>query len=375
MEAGTIPARKPHGHTLLGRAVHRHRAISSRGALERMFTFAFRGLVYPQIWEDPAVDLAAMAIEPHHHIVSIASGGCNVLSYLSASPARITAVDLNRAHVALTRLKLTGLQTLPGWQDFYRFFGEADEPSNVRDYHLYLRPELDSETRGYWEGRGWTGARRIRQFQTNIYRKGLLGRFIGLGHLLARAYGCNLGALLACRSVPEQHRFFDAEIAPLFEKRFVRWLTRHKISLYGLGIPPSQYEALAGTSPMADVLYQRLQRLTCGFPLRENYFTWQAFGRSYAPGASGPVPPYLEKANYHRLRAHAGRVTVNQGSLTDALNAMPPASADRFVLLDRIQQWSQQYQLRRSGRNLGLQIQRHPDSVQRVPPQSYKFPV
>jgi len=40
----------------LSAAVHRNRTFSRAGALERLFTFAFRGLVYPQIWEDPVVD-------------------------------------------------------------------------------------------------------------------------------------------------------------------------------------------------------------------------------------------------------------------------------------------------------------------------------
>ena len=45
-----------------------------------------------------------------------------------------------------------------------------------------------------------------------------------------------------------------------------------------------------GEGDIASVLRSRLERLACGFPLRENYFTWQAFNRGYAPGGSGPVP-------------------------------------------------------------------------------------
>ena len=67
-------------------AVHRHDHLSKQGLLERAFTFAFRGLVYAQIWEDPAVDMEALAITPDSHVVTIASGGCNVLSYLTANP-------------------------------------------------------------------------------------------------------------------------------------------------------------------------------------------------------------------------------------------------------------------------------------------------
>jgi S-adenosylmethionine-diacylglycerol 3-amino-3-carboxypropyl transferase len=334
----------PQGGNLVGHAVHRNRMLSFDGVLERIFSLAFRGLVYPQIWEDPVVDMAAMEIKPHHHVVTIASGGCNVLSYLTASPARITAVDLNRTHVALTRLKLAGLAAFPGWEEFYRFFGEADDRQNTRDYRRYLRPAIDGETRKYWEGRSWLGRKRVRHFQNNIYRKGLLGRFIGVGHVMAKFYGCDLKALLACRSVEQQRQFFETEIAPLFQRPLVKWLTDRKVSLYGLGIPPAQYKALAGDGRMADVLHKRLERLTCGFPLRENYFTWQAFGRSYAPGAAGPLPPYLSEDNFAQLRTKGARVSVTRISLTDALEAMPAKSVDRFVLLDA-QDWMTDIQL------------------------------
>lgn len=334
----------PRSGDILKRAVHRSRALSVDGLLERIFTFAFRGLVYPQIWEDPAVDLAAMEVKKKHHIVAIASGGCNVLSYLTASPARITAVDLNRAHVALTQLKLAGLRHLPNWGEFYRMFGAADESENIHSYTRHLRPLLDQETRGYWEGRGWQGRKRLHHLRGNIYRKGLLGRFIGLGHLMARCYGADPRALLGCRSLAEQRRVFDAELAPLFERRLVKWLTDRRVSLYGLGIPPQQYEALAGDASMAKVLRERLERLACAFPLRENYFAWQAFGRSYAPGGGGPLPPYLEEDNFPILRANAGRVSVVQASLTEKLASMPQGDVDRFVLLDA-QDWMNDVQL------------------------------
>jgi S-adenosylmethionine-diacylglycerol 3-amino-3-carboxypropyl transferase len=329
---------------LLGRAVHRNRTISREGLLERAFTLAFSGLVYPQIWEDPVVDMEAMEIKPHHHIVAIASGGCNVLSYLVANPAKITAVDLNKAHVALTRLKLAGLRHLPGWDSYFRFFGEADEQRNITDYRRYLRANLDARTRGHWEGRNLTGRKRLSHFKQNIYSKGLLGRFIGVGHAVARMYGLDLKMFLEARSIDEQRSFFQREIAPLFDRKAVRWITDRRISLYGLGIPPAQYESLSGGKPMSEVLRERLERLSCDFPLRENYFAWQAYGRRYAPGASGPLPPYLEQRNFAKLRERSGRLSVDQASITDTLRAAAPGSVDRVVLLDA-QDWMSDEQL------------------------------
>ena len=81
------------GNVLLQRAAHQRSATTKRGALERLFTLMFKGFVYNQIWEDPAVDLEALELKPHHRLITIASGGCNVLNYLAAGPERIIAID------------------------------------------------------------------------------------------------------------------------------------------------------------------------------------------------------------------------------------------------------------------------------------------
>ena len=45
-------------------AVHRSKPLSRAGVLERLFTLTFERLVYPQIWEDPVVDLEALDLGP-----------------------------------------------------------------------------------------------------------------------------------------------------------------------------------------------------------------------------------------------------------------------------------------------------------------------
>jgi S-adenosylmethionine-diacylglycerol 3-amino-3-carboxypropyl transferase len=63
-------------------------------------------------------------------IVTISSGGCNALSYLTAQPAQVYAVDLNEAHLSLLKLKLAGLRACSNYAEFWQFFGEAASPSN-----------------------------------------------------------------------------------------------------------------------------------------------------------------------------------------------------------------------------------------------------
>lgn len=320
-------------------------SLSLEGLLEHLFAFAFKGLVYPQIWEDPEIDMEALAIAPDSHVVAIASGGCNILSYLVADPARITALDLNTAHIALNRMKIAAARALPSWDEFFRFFGAADDTRNVDLYRQFIRPRLDPATRAYWDARrygGW-GRQRIAMFTDNFYRYGLLGRCIGFGHFVARAYGVDPREFLASSSLHQQRRFFDNRLAPLFERRFMRWALSRRVSLFGLGIPPAQYTSLAaaGGGDMAAVVRERLRHLTCDFALEHNYFAWQAFGRSYG---EGPVPPYLRYENFDVLRARSGRIEVLNRSFTEYLQSRPDTSLDRYVLLDA-QDWMTDEQL------------------------------
>ena len=181
------------------------------------------------------------------------------------------------------------------------------------------------------------------RMQANIHIF-LLGRFIGTGHLLARLAGRDLSRFTRCQTREEQRAYFDREIAPLFDSRPVRWITNRRATLFGLGIPPAQYDALCDGKPMSQVLKQRLERLACDFPLSENYFAWQAFARSYAPDATGPLPPYLQRSNFQALQKRADRVQMLHASLTDVLDKMKPGSAHRFVLLDA-QDWMTDGQL------------------------------
>jgi S-adenosylmethionine-diacylglycerol 3-amino-3-carboxypropyl transferase len=108
----------------------------------------------------------------------------------------ITAVDLNTAHIALNKLKLAAAQAA-GSCRVPPLFAQADSPANIAAYRAHLAPVLDEPTRRYWEGRDLIGRRRIGGFTKGIYKRGLLGNFIGVAHLLAKLYRIDLAQILA----------------------------------------------------------------------------------------------------------------------------------------------------------------------------------
>ena len=318
---------------------------AATGWLERLFSRLFLGLVYPQIWEDPVVDMEALEISAEDNLVCIASGSCNLMSYLTAGPASVTAVDLSPAHVALGKLKLTAAQALPDYAAFYQFFGRADLASNAVLYERYIQPKLDPGARAFWEGRQLIN-RRITLFQKGLYKYGLLGRFLGAVHLVARLGRVNFAPLLAARSLQEQQAFFDQKISPLFDMWLVRRLAGFRAALFGLGIPPAQYDKLAadGGGDVLPVLRERVRKLMCDTPIRDNYFAWQAFARGYDPAPDGSLPPYLQQRNFQALRDYADRGRIVNRSLTDQLAQEPDSSKQGYILLDA-QDWMNDSQL------------------------------
>lgn len=325
--------------TLLAKAVHQHAALSANGLKERLFTTLFSGLVYPQIWEDPRVDMEALALGGHSRVVCIASGGCNALSYLAAGADGVDTVDLNRHHIALVKLKITAIARLPDYEVFHRFFADANHRDNPRVFDAFIAPHLDEETLRYWNERNMLG-RRIDQFARGFYRRGLLGRFIGLAHAVGRIAGAKPGNILAARSLEEQKLIYERDIRPVFDHGLVRFLLKSPLALFGLGIPPAQFHSLSehGQRSMAEVVEERVRRLACDFPISDNYYAWQAFGRRYAPGTHDNLPPYLQKRNFHDAAQAGGRLRVHHRSLTEFLATLPGRSRNAYVLLDA-QDW------------------------------------
>ncbi len=99
---------------------------------------------------------------------------------------------------------------------------------------------------------------------------------------------------MQARSIEEQRDVFNRRIAPVFDRKAVRWITARKSSLFGLGIPPRQFDELASLTEeksLAGVLRERVEKLACHFPLQDNYFAWQAFARRYPSPAKASCRP------------------------------------------------------------------------------------
>ena len=333
--------------TTLRAAVQNESISSKQGLLQRLFAVWFDAFVYNQIWEDPRVDLKALELDGRSRILTISSGGCNALNYLLSNPESVTAVDLNRHHIYLLNLKLAALKHLPAYENFFSFFGVGRGENTGTDYLKYIAGDLDKDTRRFWESNTLLGGvlygDRISFFRNaGLYEHSRNGYFLRFFHWLARCLGCEVDEVLKARTLEEQAHLYDKHIDPFFDSRFIKLVGKLPVTLFGLGIPPQQYDELtrdlSRDRTVIDIYRDRVRRLACDFPIRENYFAWQAFARKYDTENRRAIPEYLKEENFETLRANAGRLTTKVGSATDEIRNDPKGTFNRFVFLDA-QDW------------------------------------
>ncbi|MCB1022824.1 MAG: BtaA family protein [Acidobacteria bacterium] len=328
-------------------AVKQKDSSKKKGVLQKLFAVWFDAFVYNQIWEDPRVDTEALEIDANSRILTISSGGCNALNYLLKSPLSVTAVDLNRHHIYLLNLKLAAIKHLPEYEDFFGFFGFGKHQDNRGNYHKYIAPNLDDDTRKFWESSSLIGklthGKRINFFKTGgLYENSRNGYFLRFFHKFSHLLGCRPEEVLKAKTPEEQLVLYKKYIEPFFDSFFIKTVGKLPVTLFGLGIPPQQYDELikdlGENGNILDIYRDRTKKLAVDYPIYENYFAWQAFARKYDTENRRAVPDYLKEENYELLRSNADRLQTRVGSVTDEIRNSEFGTFDRYVFLDA-QDW------------------------------------
>ncbi len=300
--------------------------------LDKIVAFCLRQVVHTQSWEDPEADLAAMRLPLGSTIVAASSTGCNALSYLTAQPAQVYAVDCDDARLALLKLKLAGARGLSTYEQFWQFFGEGSSAANERLYIERLRPLLDLQARCYWDHMTMFGRPRYSYFADGFYRHGPLGRAIGLALLVARLARIDAKALLRGTADSPERTEALARLDRLFHAGALRFVTQMPAVLSGFGIAPSQRARLGAGRPLPEVLHERLLRLIDPHSDEINYFAWQALARRYpGPGDRG-LPLDLQRRQFARMRNGAGVIIPVRASLLEFLQGLPARELDAVAL-------------------------------------------
>ncbi|MBI5866482.1 MAG: BtaA family protein [Planctomycetes bacterium] len=299
----------------------------NRGWLERV---VFRGIVFNMSWEDPEMDRRAFNLTDRDTVISITSAGCNPLNFLCQTPRQLISIDGNPAQNAILELKLAAIATL-SHEEFFDIFA-ARRPTVIdRVYRSQLRGRLSRRSQEFWD-------KNLKMARRGLYNYGKMGFAARIVRFLLPRLGISrqqTEEFFELRTLEEQKIWYDQYVAPRFWGPWTRWLCESRWFMFLCGVHPRQLKLVDGRHGIYDFVRERIEYVLTKVPIYDNYFlSVTATGKF----RDNRVPPYLLDENFEILRRTLNRVLVVNGWLGPYLDTLPPASIDKFNLLD-IMDW------------------------------------
>lgn len=196
--------------------------------------------IYAFTWEDTRVDESLLKLGPEDKVLAITSAGDNILSYLTQSPARVHAVDLNPTQNHLLELKAAAYTALP-YEEFFKIFGDGKHRQFKELLIHKLSPHLSGRAFQYW-------LKNIHVFQNDgghgLYDTGGSRHAIRVFRWVARVFGLQTAVkqLLEARTLKEQREIWREKIRPALLSGLVCKLVVAQESFLwaALGVPKNQ---------------------------------------------------------------------------------------------------------------------------------------
>jgi len=275
---------------------------------------------YAQVWEDPAILLQALAVQPGDRVLSVCSAGDNAFA-LAAAGARVTAIDLSAPQLALAELKLVAAVHLD-LERFRSFLGLTGVGQRVQLYHE-IRDHLSERARTWWDAHEAdirTGVLRCGRFER--YLETFRTRALPLVHSRDR-----VRAMLEQSDPALQRKFF--------EKTWDTWRWRGLFRIFfsrfvmaRSGRSQAQFAQVDG--PVSSAFLARAAHVLTDIPIRTNFFVQWIMGGSYPDLEQ--AHPYLSAAGHLALREAAERVEFVHADLVSHLQEQPAETYQAYNL-------------------------------------------
>lgn len=277
-------------------------------------------LRYSQVWEDHRLLERGLQLGSGDDVLSIAGAGANVLALLLAEPRSIVALDVSGAQLALLELKFAAIERL-SHHEFACLLG-ARAGANRGQLYARARPGLGTRARAYWDAnvaaleRGVLGAGKLERYFERFRER-------HLAHL-------DLSPLLDLDDRERQASLYNRLLGtPEFEAAVRSTFTPEAMAGHARDASKFRY---VDTEDVPGYFLSRLRYVCTQLPTRGNfYLEWFLTGH-YRDLHAGP--PFLRPANFERLRALTGRVTVVEADLSPFLAGQPRGAFSAANLSD-----------------------------------------
>ncbi len=270
-------------------------------------------LLFTQSWEDPRLDRQAFALAPGAKIATVASGGCNTLTFLLDDPAWILAFDYNATQVHTVQLKKIAIAELD--------YGELLELLGVRtsdrraDLLARLSPQLSDEGRSWWQTQDWLVER-------GLLNGGRYERFVGLFRkLLNVVQGRRKIEALFEERDPDGRREFYEQRWNTFAWRLLFKLFFNKTVLSRRGLSKEYFTFDDGSRSFAESFSRRAALALSELSVRDNPFLAQYTMGHYL--SEDHLPLYLREDNVAVIRERLNRLEICVGDIRTVLDGHP----------------------------------------------------
>ena len=246
---------------------------------------------YSMCWEDPLVLLQSLDISKEDNILSIVSGGENILTILLKKPKKIIGIDIKKEQIYLTKLKISAIKNLE-FNEFIRFIGFKTSKNRIQIFET-IKKDLEKEEIEYWEK------------NLDIIKNGLIhcGKF---EKYLSKFRNYCLPLIISEKRINEFLLLDSLDQQEEFYKKYWNnWRFRLLFKLFfsrkGLESGrDKEYFKYSSQGKVSDYYLERVKHGLTEVPIKINFFM------HYILTGTIPIPfkdhPYLDKNNFNKLK-------------------------------------------------------------------------
>lgn len=285
--------------------------------------------IYPIIWEDSNVDQKIMNVDHNDTIVTLTSGGDNVLDTLIHNPKKIYSIDMNKHQNYLLQLKIASIEVLD-WKDFLNTFGAINSDVFYNKKDEILKHIRTDEAREWWTN----NLHNIKNFN----RSGSCGIFINIMEFIGKYFFRIDLKKIICNdnSIILQENFYNKFKS--YKLANIIFIMYSFIGKYA-GVPNRQIEIMELDSNLINKVIKYLL-LKTNLTYNNHYY------RFYISGLSENCCfNYMKEDNYKYIKERLNRIEIHTTDLLSFIVNNPISNdISKFILLDS-QDWLEQIDL------------------------------
>lgn len=267
----------------------------------------FDTIRYANCWEDAEILLQGLAPAKESRILSIGSAGDNSFSLLTAHPAIVVAVDVNKIQLHLVELKRAAIKKLDH-SETIKFLGFEPCDKRIEIFH-HIKAELSADALSYWEANKPV-------IKAGLIYSGKFEKYLRLfsGRILPWIHSRKTVAqLFAKKNQAEQEAFYKNRWDSWqWKLLFQIFFSRYIMGKYGRD-PRFMKEVDVAVSKN---FYHKAALHLRSTAAQENFILHFSLTGSFG----NFLPHYLEKENFKIIKSNLERLAIREGLAESAIN-------------------------------------------------------